>query len=231
MSNAFKPVPLCPIALPDSAAEEPITPAPMVDFDQLFAHRGGFETAYMKLCVFAVDVIERRSGPSGGGAVVRTLDAKVVVADAFARVLTENTQWDDGEAVYRLLRRHIDNKIHTIQKSPVVARQVSLDALRANLDDEKAPDFPDEGAANPADQAAADEEESFYKSVLEATKPKYPAGGNEWKFIDLLIEGWRDRQEVCELLQITPEQYDALLKRVSRAAKAKKLEMLGKRKS
>jgi hypothetical protein len=203
----------------------------MVDFDQLFAHRGGFDTAYMKLCVYAVDVIERRSGPTGGGAVVRSLDAKAVVAEAFARVLAEITQSDDGETVYRQLRRHIDNQVHTIQKSPVAARQVSLDALRADPDVKRAPDFPDEAAVDPADQAEAGEEDSFYKGVLEATKPKYPADSKEWKFIELLIEGWRERHEVCELLQITPEQYDALLKRVSRAAKAKKLEMLGKRKS
>ena len=202
----------------------------MVDFDQLFAHRGGFDTAYMKLCVYAVDVIERRSGPTGGGAVVRSLDAKAVVADAFARVLAENTQSDVGESVYRQLRRHIDNQIHTIQKSPVVARQVSLDALRADPDVKQAPDFPDESAVDPADQAEADEEDSFYKGVLEATKRKYTADSKEWKFIDLLVDGWRERQEVCELLQITPEQYDALLKRVSRSAKAKTLEMLGKRK-
>jgi hypothetical protein len=203
----------------------------MVDFDQLFAHRGGFDTAYMKLCVYAVDVIERRSGPAGGGAAVRSLDARAVVADAFGRVLAESTQSDDGEAVYRQLRRHIDNQIRTIQKSPVVARQVSLDALRADPDVKKASDFPDEGGVDPADQAEADEEDSFYKGVLEATKPKYSADSKEWKFIDLLVDGWRDRQDVCELLQITPEQYDALLKRVSRTAKAKKLEMLGKRKS
>jgi hypothetical protein len=203
----------------------------MVNFDQLFAHRGGFETAYMKLCVYAVDVIERRSGPTGGGAVVRSMDAKAVVADAFARILAESPQSDDGEAVYRQLRRHIDNQIHTIQKSPVIARQVSLDALRADPHGKQAPDFPDEGAVDPADQAEADEEDSFFKGVLEATKPKYPADSKEWKFIDLLVGGWRERQDVCELLQITPEQYDALLKRLSRAAKAKKLEMLVKRKS
>jgi hypothetical protein len=203
----------------------------MVDFDQLFAHRGGFDIAYMKLCVYAIDVIERRSGPTGGGAVVRSLDANAVVADAFVRVLAEDTQSDDGEAVYLQLRRHIDNQIHTIQKSPVVARQISLDALRADPDAKQAPDFPDVGAVDPADQAETEEEDSFYKGVLEATKRKYAADSKEWNFVDLLIDGWRERQEVCELLQITPEQYDALLKRVSRAAKAKKLEMLGKRKS
>lgn len=202
----------------------------MPDFDQLFAHRRGFDAAYLQLCVYAIDRIRARSGPSGGGAVVGSLDAKAVVADAFARILREETNWADGEAVYRQLRRHIDNYLHTIEKSPVPARHRSLEALRDDPDEEKSFDVPDENAADPADEAVKQEEEDFNKSVLEATKAKYPPTSKEIEFIDQLIEGWRDRQEMSELLDITPERYDALLKRVSRAAIAKKREMLAKRK-
>jgi len=198
---------------------------PEVDFDKLFAHRGGFALAYVKLLAYAISVIQRRSGPIKGGAIVAKMDAKELVAHAFAR-LTEGCSFEDGEEVYRQLRRHIDNRAHTIQKAPVPPRHVSVWPGHEGPTTDAVNELKDENATNPASAAELSEEDDFYKSVLTETKRKFKADGTEPKFIDILIEGWKDRPDVCELMNITPEQYDALLKRVSRAAKAVKEEFL-----
>jgi hypothetical protein len=198
---------------------------PEVDFDKLFSHRGGFALAYVKLLAYAITVIQKRSVPTKGGAIVAKMDAKELLAHAFSR-LTEGCSFEDGEEVYRQLRRHIDNKVRTVQKVPVPPRHVSVGAGHEGPTTNTVNELQDENATNPASAAELSEEDDFNKSILTETKRKFKADGMEPKFIDILIEGWKDRPDVCELMNITPEQYDALLKRVSRAAKAEKEEFL-----
>ena len=200
--------------------------SPEVDFDKLFAHRGGFSVAYKKLLAYAIVVIEMRSGPVAGGAVVARLDAKEVVNRAFERILTEDCSFQDGEAVYLQLRRHIDNAVRTIQKAPVKERAVAIGIDETSPTATAVGLLADENATSPAEAAELGEEDDSYKIVLNEAKAKSKPGSLESQFIDILIEGWRDRPDVCELLKITPEQYDALLKRVSRAAKTLKMEYL-----
>ncbi|MFA5263919.1 MAG: hypothetical protein WC378_08820 [Opitutaceae bacterium] len=198
------------------------------DFDKLFAHRGGFAMAFAKLTAFAIVVIRKRSGTTKNGRVIAELDAKQLVVAALAR-LNECEFLDDGEAVYKLLRRHIDNSVRTIQKRTNAPVEVSIGTGTYEPDAEVIAELEDETSENPADVAELNAEDVFYKTVLSETKSKFKAGGLESQFIDMLIEGWRDRQDSCELLKIIPEQYDALLKRVSRAAIAQKEAVLKKK--
>jgi len=195
------------------------------DFETLFAHRGGFAMAFAKLAAYAVTVIKKRSGPTRNGKIVAALDAKQIVIQALSR-LTECDSLEYGEIVYCQLRRHIDNGVRTIQKSRSIPINISIGTGTYEPDAGVIAELEDETAKSPADEAELSEEDAFYKKVLSEAKTKFKPDGLESKFIDMLIDGWRDRQDACELLKITTEQYDALLKRVSRAANAKKEEYL-----
>jgi hypothetical protein len=195
------------------------------DFDRLFAKRGGFAMVVAKLTAYAIIVIKRRSGPTRNGRLIAKLDAKDLVVHALSR-LTELPSLEDGEAVYFQLRRHIDNRVRTIQKQKTEPTLLPLATEVGEEGIEVAIEPADENAENPADAAEQSAEDDFYRDALNETKKKFKPGGAEAKLTDLIIDGWRDRQDISELMNITPHHYDVLIKRVGRAAQAVKEELL-----
>lgn len=199
--------------------------SPVPDFDRLFAKRGGFAMVVARLTAYAIVIIKKRTGPSRNGRIIAQLDAKELVIQAFAR-LTEIPSLEDGEAIYFQLRRHIDNHVRTIQKQKTEPVLVSLATEVGDEGVEVAAEPADENAENPAHVAEQNAEDDFYRDVLNETKMKFKPGGAEVKLIDFVIDGWSDRQEISELMNITPQQYDVLIKRVGRAAQAMKEDRL-----
>lgn len=198
------------------------------DFEKLFAHRGGFAMAFGQLFAYAITVIKKRSGFTKNGRIIAKLDAKDLVVHALSR-LTECESFDDGEAVYFQLRRHIDNKVRTIKKQEAEPILIPITTGGFEEDAEGAAEPEDENAENPADVAERTAEDNLYRELLDETKKKYKPSSAEATLIDLVLDGWNDRQEIAELIKITPEQYDILVKRVGRAAQAMKEESLKKK--
>lgn len=196
-----------------------------IDFDELFAHRDGFAMAYAKLCAYAVVVIKKRSSLTKNGRKVAKLDAKDVVARAFSR-LVELESLDDGETVYCQLRRYIDDYVHTLQKK--AAEPVLVPASTGGFEEDSRilPELEDINGSIPTDDAERSEENNLYREILESLKANYPSDGLEQRYIDLVLEGWSERQELSALLEIKPSEYDVLYKKVGRAAVAAKEESL-----
>jgi hypothetical protein len=194
-----------------------------VDFERLFAHRGGATSAFKKLAAFAAEKISRHSqSTTGGHAAVAQLRAEEVVGHAVLRALKDPTVWNDGEVLYRELRRHIDNYIRGLAKSKKEDRLVREgDLVRANEDDdeEEAANEPaDPQAKSPRQEAVIADDVEFCREVLAKVRGLPKTDDLEKRMIDLLIEGWRDRPDMCDLLKIDPETYDLRLKRIARAA-------------
>jgi hypothetical protein len=198
------------------------------DFEKLFAHRGGFAMAVAGLTAYAVTVIRKRSGLTKNGRIIAKLDAKDLVVHALSR-LTECESFEDGEAVYLQLRRHIDNRVRTIKKQKAEPTLIPIATGGYEEDAEIAAEPEDENAENPADVAERTAEDELYKELLNETKKKYKPNSAEVALIDLVLDGWNDRQEIAELMRITPEQYDILVKRVGRVAQTMKEDTLRKK--
>lgn len=196
-----------------------------IDFDVLFAHRGGFAMAYGQLYAYAIVVIRKRSGLTRNGRKVAELDAKELVAHALSR-LVELELFDDGEAVYCQLRRFIDNYVHTLQKRTAELVLVPVSTGSYEEDSRILPELEDINGTIPSDDVERREENDLYRDILESLKASYPSNGVEQRYIDLVLEGWSGRNELSELLEIRPSQYDVLYKKVSRAAVAAKQRFL-----
>ncbi|MBC2601161.1 hypothetical protein [Puniceicoccus vermicola] len=195
------------------------------DFDKLFAHRGGFAMAYAKLTAYAITVINKRKGPSKNGRIIEKLDAQELVKHALSR-LVECEDINDGEAVYCLLRRHIDNYVRTIQKQKTNPTLVQIATSGYEEGSARISEPKVENTKNPAETSEQKDENEFYKELLAQTKLKFKSEGVEFALLELVIEGWSDRSELAALLEITPQQYDVILKRVSRAAISLKDQLL-----
>jgi len=196
-----------------------------IDFDVLFEHRDGFAAVYAKLCFYAITVIKKRSSLTRNGLKVAELDAKELVAHALSR-LVELESFDDGEAVYCQLRRFIDDYVHTLQKKTTEPVLVPINTGNYEEDSGILPELEDINGGIPSDDAERREENEINRGIIKSLKSRYPLGSLEQRYIDLILEGWSERQELSELLDIEPSTYDALYKRVGRAAIAAKQEFL-----
>lgn len=188
------------------------------DLDRILAHRGGYERATEKLAAYAVIEIRKRSGPSKNGRAVAKLDPRELVKNAVAR-LVEMKSFDDGEAVYFQLRRHIDNEVHGVQKRKNVEPRSVAIAAGAPFDGSHEVGEPEDcNATDIADGVEQAEEDNFYRDLLRKQQSQYKPDSQESALIGHILEGWSERNEIAELMGITVEQYDIVYKRVCRAA-------------
>jgi len=189
------------------------------DLDHILAHRGGYEQAAEKLAAYAVIVIQLRSGPTPNGRAVARLDPKELVKNAVAR-LVEMDSFADGEAVYRQLRRHIDNEVHCLQKSKNLEPKSVAIAAGAPVEGSREVGEPEDcNAPDVGESVSRDEENAFYRDLLREQQSKYPANSQEHALIGHFLEGWTERAEIAELMGITVERYDIVYKRVIRAVR------------
>lgn len=187
------------------------------DLDRILAHRGGYEQATEKLAAYAVTVIRKRSGPTKNGLAVARLDPIELVKNAVAR-LVEMESFDDGEAVYCQLRRHIDNEIHCLQKSKSLEPHSVAIAAGAPVEGSREVGEPEDcNAPDVGDSVSRDEENTFYRDLLREQQSKYKTNSHEHALVGHVLDGWTERSEIAELMSITVEQYDIAYKRVCRA--------------
>lgn len=186
--------------------------------------------AYVKLTAYAITVINKRKGPSRNGRIIEKLDAQELVKHALSR-LVECEDLDDGEAIYCLLRRHIDNYVRTIKKQKSQPTLVGIATPGFEDGSHLKAELEDINASDPADISEQHDENEFHKELLTQTKKKFKEDSPEVALIDLVLEGWSVRSELASLMDITPKKYDVILKRVSRAALAVKDQLLIKAKS
>ena len=192
-----------------------------VDLDALLAHRGGVSGACKQLAGYAVEVINRYSCRDGNWGAVRGVDPNDVVNHAFERILTDWKDWPNGEDLFKQLRRHVQNYIHVLAKSKLQQRFVQPGDGDPETSESDIPEidyFADANALDPAEAAEVTDDEETSRRFLDHLRTVFPSGSIETRLIDLLIEGWRDRKEASELLEIKPEEYDKVFKRVQRSA-------------
>lgn len=175
--------------------------------DVLWRDRGGVTAAYHSLVGYAIDCIGRRSTATAGGQRVAQLEAQEVVNGAIEKALTSEDCPMQGEELYRLVRRNIDNPLRTQEKSPNAMRTL---ALGENPD---AGDVTvvDENAESPAEAALLDEEEAFYGRVTDETRRRLK-GPNclEARLLDLVLKRAGDKPKLCALLGIDAAKFDRL---------------------
>lgn len=186
-----------------------------IDFDELFAHRGGFAFAYAKLLAYAVHVIQKRQSNTPNGRVISQLDKAEIVAHAFSR-LVDCEFLHDGEAVYLQLRRHIDNHVRGLQKliRPLVIK--AIDPASDPADSLTVSDIVDHNSEREALHTV--EERNFYETVIDETQKQYPKGSVEYRLIEALLEGWSKPADVAELLELSMDEYNNIYRRVCRKA-------------
>ncbi len=192
-----------------------------VDFERLFAHRGGANVAFKKLTLFAaVKISQHSKGIGGGHEAVAQLAPEEVVGHAVERALTTPEIWEDGEALYLKLRDHIDNYVRGLAKSKKEDRIVRDAGLsQVEEDDSDAKREPEDvRAESPSRQATLSDDRAYAEKILHQVRDRPKATPQEKQMIDHLLEGWRDRPDMCDLMSIDGETYDKLLKRIARAA-------------
>ncbi len=175
--------------------------------DVLWRDRGGVKVAYHSLVAYALDCISRRSTATAGGERVAQFQAEEVVNSAIEKALTSKDCPTQGEELYRLVRRNIDNPLRTLEKSPNAMR------TRAIGEDQNAGDATvvDENAESPAEAALLDDEDAFYGRVAEETRRRLK-GPNclEARLLELVLKRAGDKAKLCELLGIDATKFDRL---------------------
>ena len=175
--------------------------------DVLWRDRGGVKAAYRSLVGYALDCISRRSTATAGGEKVAQLQAEEVVNSAIERALTSKDCPTQGEELYRLVRRNIDNPLRTLEKSPNAMRTLAVG------EDPDAGDVAvvDENAESPAQAALLDEEDAFYGRVAAETRRRLK-GPNclEARLLDLVLNRAGDKTRLCALLGVDATKFDRL---------------------
>lgn len=185
---------------------------PTDDWDQMFAARGGFDEAYTKLIAYARRELARYQSDFGGGLAVRQLDAREVVHSAIERLFSE--EWDANEDVYLLLRRHIQNKVRSLSKSAGETRLVRISGRQET--DAAYAETEDLFAESPRENAEIRDRTGFCKKVLMCVLSEAGEDQILCKLTEALIEGWRDPNDMCDLLEISRSEYDAAFGRLKR---------------
>lgn len=187
----------------------------------LWAHRGGFLAASRKLVAYGEFRIGVRSTNSPGGKQVARLDPEDVFQDALLRALTEDNCPFDGEELYRLIRRHIDNGLRTLEKSPV-PREIPL------INEKKIPGTIPVGSLvdeSTSDSDISDEEEEFNRQVIEITRSRFKPNSQENRLLTLILEQKGDKDKLCSLLSIDPASFDRLKYKLKVVANSVKDEL------
>ena len=175
--------------------------------DALWRDRGGVKAAYRSLLGYAYECIKSRSTATAGGQRVAQLQPEEVVNSAIEKALTSENCPTQGEDLYRLVRRNIDNPLRTLEKSPNAMRTLAVgedpDAGDVNV--------ADENAESPAQAALLDEEDAFNGRVVEETRRRLK-GPNclEARLLDLVLKRAGDKPKLCALLGIDAAKFDRL---------------------
>jgi len=190
-----------------------------VDLDALLACRGGFHEAYLALAAYARERINRYSIGSPASSSVRLLDPEDVVDQAFQRIIESTQVWNDGEKLYFKLREHIWNHVRGLAKNVSESKFENCASVGnsegGSLDEDA---FPDHERLTPSEAVLQHEGGEQAKQVYEQLSAQFASDSKEMELCNLLLDDWRDRAEVSELMGIAPEEYDRLMKRVKRAA-------------
>lgn len=177
------------------------------DLEALWRLRGGVKAAYRSLLGYAYECICRRSTATAGGQKVAQLKAEEVVNSAIEKALTSQDCPTQGEELYRLVRRNIDNPLRTLEKSPKAMRTV---AVGDNVSEGEVAVI-DEGTESPAEAALLDDEEAFFGRVVEETRRRLKSPNClEARLLDLVLDRAGDKPKLCRLLAVDDAKFDRL---------------------
>lgn len=197
---------------------------PSTDLDVLWRHRRGFNAAYRQLIAYAHSCIKRRSTGTPGGRQIAQLEQTEVVNGAIVTALSDPECPADGEELFRLVRRNIDNSLRTLEKSPRVVGGLPIQP-GAGVDGVIGEDaLPDRSTPDPSAQLLENEEQELKKSIVEETRRRLKSPHClEARLLSLLLEGAGDKLQLCARLNVDGAKFDRLkhsLKNVAASAAA-----------
>jgi hypothetical protein len=181
-------------------------------FEQLFASRGGFATAYRKLVALAKAMLVTYGGDSASRVCLRQLDPEEIVNAAFERYFDEGAEGE--EEVYLLLRRHIRNYVRSLAKSVQQARTVRVDG---NKDQAMAY----RQATDPTEMSTVDrllvvDDFDFCQKVIFRVLGDSKADAEVCSICEAIIAGFRDYADICDFAKMSQPAFDAAFKRLKR---------------
>ena len=175
--------------------------------DVLWRERGGLKAAYRALVAYAHARISLRSTSTAGGQKVAQLQAEEVVNKAIESAVMSESCPIEGEALYLLVRRNIDNPLRTLEKSPSAMRAVAI----GDNAEEGEVDVADEDAESPAEAALLDEKNAFNGRVADETRRRLKSPHClEAKLLDLILKRAGDKTKLCQMLGIDGAKFDRL---------------------
>ncbi len=187
----------------------PVDPA---DLDRLLEPYGGFKLVYKKLLAMARRKLALYVGNSGGKVVTRQLDPEDAVHDAFARLFEEGFGLNDN--VYFVLRNHVDNGIHTLEKSEHEKKTARVEGSEKlshayyREADRHLPTAPDRAAV--ADEVGQMVEIMQYLAANTTKDPQVA------KLAQAIADGHSEPAALCNVTHMNRDEYDAAFKRLKR---------------
>jgi len=191
---------------------------PMTLEDADFSDVGGFAEAYFRLIAVAKNIIYRRSGKTAGGATIARMAPDELVDYAMVRYRKSPGVSQENRSVYDQLCAYMDDRAHTIQKSPKQKIRVSFEEL---IKDQKVPsaeDFPDETSASPSCEIESEEETKANQELIEDIRSAFSRGSIEHRIMDTWLDGITKRSDAIDYLKVKERDYDAATRRMERAA-------------
>jgi len=185
--------------------------------DVLWAKRGGFQATARRLIAYAHMRIGVRSTATRGGQQVARLHPEDVFQDALIRALTADDCPVDGEQLYRLIRRHIDNGLRTLEKSPAAPYEIGIVNEKGIPGTIPVDSLSDDSCS---DSDVSDEEEGFNQQVVEIVKTRFKANGQESRLLTLILEKQGDKTKLCSLMSIDGATFDRLKYKLKVVVKA-----------
>lgn len=186
--------------------------------DADFSDVGGFADAYFRLIAVAKNIIYKRSGLTAGGAAIARMAPDELVDYAFTRYRKSPGVSAENRSVFDQLCAYMDDRAHTIQKSPKEKIRASLYELQKGDNIPSVEDFPDEATAPPSLEMESEEEKKANRELIDDIKAAFSRGGIEHKIIDAWLDGILKRSDAIAHLKIKERDYDSATRRMERAA-------------
>ena len=180
--------------------------------DTLLAARGGFEKCYKKLLAAAKVWLAIYGGNKAGRLAVRQLDAEELVNIAFERAFTE--EFEPGTDLYLLLRRHMQNHVHSLAKSTGEAKTIRADS--STVAKERYLEQDDPTAPGVADRVLVTDDTEFCNQVLLRVCANAKDDPEVDRLAMAIIEGFYEPDELRVVTDLSPSQYTAAFKRLRR---------------